>query len=657
LYFERFINPFRTSPPDFDIDFSWDERDEIIDYVFKRYGKEYVCLLATYNTFQDRSAVRELAKVFGLPKSEIDEMIKYPEKASQNEYTKYIFQYAPLLEDYPNSLSIHAGGIMISEEPLSNYTALQPMPKGFPICQFDMYVAEDIGFAKFDVLSQRGLGHIKTAVDIVKENRGVDIDIHAIQKFKDDENIKRQLQSHETMGCFYVESPAMRSLIWKLRCDNYITLVAASSIIRPGVSSSGMMKEYIVRYHNPHQVSYLHPKMQELLSDTFGVMVYQEDVLKVAHGFANLTLAEADILRRAMSGKFRSRTEFQRITDKWFNNCKELGYTEELAKEVWRQIESFSGYSFSKAHSASFAVESYQSLYLKTYFPLEFMVAVINNFGGFYSTEFYIHEARRYGALIEAPEINESDYLTRIEGNVIWLGWIHIKSLENKLIEGLLQERNFGHFTSFSNFVSRISIGLEQLIILIRIGAFRNFGTPKKELLWEAHFRYNSRFQPSHYKQTLFGLPEPETYHLPVLVCHPLEDAYDQIELLGFSISSPFELVAVTNSTSTMGQNLVSLVGRNIKIYGYLVTWKPVRTKNHKLMGFGYFLDEKGEFFDTTHFPPSLEKYPFRGRGIYCLDGKVVEEFGFPSLEVSSMQKLEVKADPRSLEMTNAEIL
>jgi DNA polymerase-3 subunit alpha len=657
LYFERFINPFRTSPPDFDIDFSWDERDEIIDYVFKRYGKEYVCLLATYNTFQDRSAVRELAKVFGLPKSEIDEMIKYPEKASQNEYTKYIFQYAPLLEDYPNSLSIHAGGIMISEEPLSNYTALQPMPKGFPICQFDMYVAEDIGFAKFDVLSQRGLGHIKTAVDIVKENRGVDIDIHAIQKFKDDENIKRQLQSHETMGCFYVESPAMRSLIWKLRCDNYITLVAASSIIRPGVSSSGMMKEYIVRYHNPHQVSYLHPKMQELLSDTFGVMVYQEDVLKVAHGFANLTLAEADILRRAMSGKFRSRTEFQRITDKWFNNCKELGYTEELAKEVWRQIESFSGYSFSKAHSASFAVESYQSLYLKTYFPLEFMVAVINNFGGFYSTEFYIHEARRYGALIEAPEINESDYLTRIEGNVIWLGWIHIKSLENKLIEGLLQERNFGHFTSFSNFVSRISIGLEQLIILIRIGAFRNFGTPKKELLWEAHFRYNSRFQPSHYKQTLFGLPEPETYHLPVLVCHPLEDAYDQIELLGFSISSPFELVAVTNSTSTTGQNLVSLVGRNIKIYGYLVTWKPVRTKNHKLMGFGYFLDEKGEFFDTTHFPPSLEKYPFRGRGVYCLDGKVVEEFGFPSLEVSSMQKLEVKADPRSLEMTNAEIL
>lgn len=159
---------------------------------------------------------------------------------------------------------------------------------------------------------------------------------------------------------------------------------------------------------------------------------------------------------------------------------------------------------------------------------------IVSKNGGFYSIEFYIHEARRCGAINEAPEINESEYLTRIEGNIIWLGWIHIKLLESKLVESFLQERNFGHFTSFSNFVSRISIGLEQLIILIRIGAFRSFGTPKKELLWEAHFRYNSRFQPSHYKQTLFGLTEPETHHLPALVYHPLEDAYDQNELLGF---------------------------------------------------------------------------------------------------------------------------
>lgn len=647
LYFERFINKHRTSPPDFDIDFSWDERDEIIDYIFKRYGKEYVCLLATYNTFQYRSSIRELAKVFGLPKPEIDLMVDYPEQEHKNEHTKYIFRYAPLMVDFPNDLSIHAGGILISDKPLSYYTALKPMPKGFPICQFDMYVAEDIGFSKFDVLSQRGLGHIKTAVEVIRQNRGIDVDIHAVQQFKVDENVRRQLQRHETMGCFYVESPAMRQLIWKLRCDNYTTLVAASSIIRPGVSSSGMMDEYIRRYHNPHEVSYLHPKMEELLSETFGVMVYQEDVLKVAHGFAGLTLAEADILRRAMSGKYRSRIEFQKLVDKWFSNCQELGYSEELAKEVWRQIESFSGYSFSKAHSASFAVESYQSLYLKTYFTLEFMVGVINNFGGFYSTEFYIHEARRYGAIIEAPEINTSEYLTSISGITLWLGWVHVKSLERKLVELIIQERKNGVFTSFYNFFQRVPIGLEQLIILIRVGTFRRFGISKKELLWESHLLVNNAYKPKPHTLLMFGNVEPTHFQFPVLSHHSLEDTYDQLELLGFPLCSPFELIVENYQNSICANSLIENVGKRITIYGYLVTYKRITTKTNKPQIFGYFTDYKGEFFDTTHFSASLQKYPFRGKGIYKMYGKVVEQFGFPSVEVHSMIKVEIKSDPR----------
>jgi DNA polymerase III alpha subunit len=278
--------------------------------------------MATYNTFKGRSIYRELGKVFGLPKPEIDELVNNPSGIHRNEHTQYILKYAPMMIDFPEHLSIHAGGILISEEPLTHYSALQPMPKGFPICQFDMYVAEEIGFAKFDVLSQRGLGHIKSCVDIVKENYNINIDIHAIQKFKKDPEIRRQLVNHETMGAFYVESPAMRQLIWKLQCDNYLTLVAASSIIRPGVSSSGMMSEYIKRHHNPAATTYIHPKMEDLLKETYGVMVYQEDVIKVAHHFAGLTLAESDVLRRAMSGKFRSKKEFERIVEKWYANCK-----------------------------------------------------------------------------------------------------------------------------------------------------------------------------------------------------------------------------------------------------------------------------------------------------------------------------------------------
>ncbi len=294
--------------------------------------------------------------------------------------------------------SIHAGGILISEEPVSCYTALDMPPKGFPTTQWDMYTAEEIGFEKLDILSQRGIGHIRESAEIILRNRSIDVDVHAIQKFKNDPKIKEYLKTGETKGCFYVESPSMRGLLQKLKCDDYTTLVAASSIIRPGVARSGMMREYIYRFHNPDKFKYLHPVMKEQLEETFGVMVYQEDVLKVCHHFAGLDLADADTLRRAMSGKYRSKQEMKRIVDKFFSNCREKGYSDELTKEVWRQIESFAGYSFSKAHSASYAVESFQSLYLKAHFPLEFMVAVINNFGGFYRTWVYVHEAKRYGA-------------------------------------------------------------------------------------------------------------------------------------------------------------------------------------------------------------------------------------------------------------------
>lgn len=646
LYFERFINPSRTSPPDFDIDFSWDERDEIIDYIFKRYGANHVCLLATYVTFKDRSAYRELGKVFGLPKSEIDELVLNLRTASNHQYTDLILKYGKLMEDFPNYLSIHAGGIMISEEPLSHYTALEPMPKGFPICEFDMYVCEEIGFSKFDVLSQRGLGHIKESVDIIWKNRQVNVDVHAIQKFKNDQRIQEQLRSHETMGCFYIESPAMRQLIWKLCCDNYLTLVAASSIIRPGVASSGMMGAYIRYHHKPSEVVYIHPKMRELLEETYGVMVYQEDVIKVAHHFAGLTLAEADVLRRAMSGKFRSKAEFEKIVQKFHQNCEEKGYTPSVYKEVWRQIESFAGYSFSKAHSASYAVESYQSLYLKTYYPLEFMVAVINNFGGFYRTEFYVHEAKRYGGNIELPEINSSNYTTTIHGNTIFLGFIHIKSLEQKLVNTILEERKNGHFFSFEHFCKRIPATLEQLIILIRIGAFRSFGEGKKELMWKAHLMVNGR----KLQATVCDLFEVEEsdYTLPTLLHTDLEDAYDEYELLGFPVSSPFKMLNARIPTQYFAKNLHLGFNKIIEIIGYLITVKPTRTKKGERMAFGYFLDEYGEYFDTVHFPKSYQTYPFRGSGIYHLKGKVTEEFGHFALQVNSMNKLPFMADPRN---------
>jgi len=647
LYFERFINPRRSSPPDFDIDYSWKERDEVIDYIFKRYGYRHTALLGTISTFRGKSIVRELGKVHGLPKEEIDAIIDNPSsEANRNGITDIIFSTGHRIADFPNMRSIHAGGILISEEPVSCYTALDMPPKGFPTTQWDMYTAEEIGFEKLDILSQRGIGHIRESADIIMRNRATDVDIHAIQKFKKDVKIKEFLKNGETKGCFYVESPSMRGLLQKLKCDDYTTLVAASSIIRPGVARSGMMREYIYRFHNPQNFKYLHPVMKEQLEETFGVMVYQEDVLKVCHHFAGLDLADADTLRRAMSGKYRSKQEMKRIIDKFFSNCREKGYSDELTKEVWRQIESFAGYSFSKAHSASYAVESFQSLYLKAHFPLEFMVAVINNFGGFYRTWVYVHEARRYGASIQLPCVNKSNYKTTIYGTDIYLGFIHIMSLEDKLARLIEENRQAeGPFNDLSDFVTRISPGLEQVILLIRAGAFRFTGKKKSVLLWKAHMMMNKTRPEA--MRPLFTSPVKE-FSLPDLEHDRLDDAYDEIELLSFPVSMTwFDMLETSFRGETQARDLINHVGEKVRMVGHLVTIKYIKTIKKEWMNFGCFIDAEGSFFDTTHFPKSLKDYPFKGSGTYLILGKVVEEFGYASVEVEKLAKLPVKPDKR----------
>ena len=647
LYFERFINPKRSSPPDFDIDYSWKERDDVIDYIFKRYGHGHTALLGTMSTFRGKSIVRELGKVHGLPKEEIDSLIDNPSsEANRNEITDIIFSTGLKIADFPNMRSIHAGGILISEEPITCYTALDMPPKGFPVTQWDMYTAEEIGFEKLDILSQRGIGHIRESAEIIMRNQSVDVDVHAIHKFKNDPKVREFLKTGETKGCFYVESPSMKGLLQKLQCDDYPTLVAASSIIRPGVARSGMMREYIYRFHNPDKFEYIHPVMKEQLEETFGVMVYQEDVLKVCHHFAGLDLADADTLRRAMSGKYRSKQEMQRIVDKFFSNCHEKGYSEEITREVWRQIESFAGYSFSKAHSASYAVESFQSLYLKAHFPLEFMVAVINNFGGFYRTWVYVHEARRYGATIQLPCVNKSTYKTTIYGTDIYLGFIHILSIEEKLAKSIEEVRNNGGpFSDLSDFVERVCPGLEQVILLIRTGAFRFTGKKKAVLLWEAHMMMNRNKHES--IRPLFSQPV-RRFTLPDLVHGCLDDAYDEIELIGFPVTASwFDMLETSFRGEIRSRDMISHVGKKVRIVGHLVTIKYIKTIKKDWMNFGCFIDHEGDFFDTTHFSQSLKKYPFKGGGTYLILGKIVEEFGFPSLEVEKLAKLPVKPDKR----------
>lgn len=648
LYFERFINMYRTSPPDFDIDFSWRDREAMTQYIFERF--EHTALLATYVTFKHKGVVRELGKVFGLPKAEIDVLSSgnYQYEAL-DEVSKLVLKYGKLIMGMPNYLSIHAGGILISEKPIHYFSATNLPPKGFPTTQFDMLIAEDVGLYKFDILGQRGLAKIKEAIEIIGYNQPekAGFDIHDINKFKKDPNINDLIKTAQCMGCFYVESPAMRMLLAKLEVDNYLGLVAASSIIRPGVAKSGMMREYILRHRNPGRAEEKgHPKMLEIMPDTYGVMVYQEDVIKVAHQFAGLTLGEADVLRRGMSGKFRSREEFKQAEEKFMSNCRNIGYNEQLIHEIWYQISSFAGYAFAKGHSASYAVESYQTLFLKAYFPLEYMVATLNNGGGFYRPEFYIHEARMLGGDIHPPCINKSLHQNSIQGKNIYLGFAYLKELEARTIDHILKERHKnGPFTSLENFIDRLAISVEQLGILIRINAFRFTGIDKYELLWEAYLKLGKtkakKLQPQLFK------PKHRDFKIPSLLTTELEAAFDQFELLGFPLCSPFNLLAEPPKNENGVRQLHSYIGKYIDIYGYLVTVKNTTTHKGDRMHFATFIDQHGEVFDTVLFPPIAKKYMFRGKGIYRCYGKVVSEFGFLSIEVIKMRKEALIEDPR----------
>lgn len=714
LYFERFINPARKKPPDFDIDFSWKDRDEIFRHVFGKYNAPgasgiHAAQIATYTTFQWRGAVRELGKAMGLPPAEIVALSEGDagyfsrgkpsadvRSGELDRVARAVVRYGKELLGMPHHFGIHAGGVVITDKPVTHYSALHRPPKGFPVTQFSMLEAEDLGLHKFDLLSQRGLGHIRDAVELVNAGtvcltddmvdgtcsvdppgRPVRVDIHDIQRFKQDPAIKELIRRGDTIGCFYVESPAMRMLLKKLEVDDYLGLVAASSIIRPGVAESGMMREYLLRHRDPERRKLAPKRMMDIMPETYGVMVYQEDVMRVVVQYGGLSAEEADQVRRGMNIRYRDRPEFKLVERKFFDNCKERGYPEGEAEEVWRQIQSFASFSFAKGHSASYAVESYQSLYLKAHHPLEFLVGVANNFGGFYHTEFYLHEAKRAGAVIEAPCVNRSEELCtlqRVTGQQrhyaphgvqydtsaprIFLGLGNVKSLNEASVALILNERRRnGPYADLEDLLKRVPLGLEQARILVRVGALRSTGRSKPQLLWDVALLHRPATVRASGDLFITKVEEPR---LPDLQHFPLADAYDELDLLGFPLCDPFEMVALPEALGRGGdsignnglptilkRDMATYVGKRVQMLGYMIHVKATDTHHGQRMSFGSFIDPAGDFWDSTQFPDVAERYTFRGRGVYRFIGVVEEEFGHTSLRTESLEKLPWRPDPR----------
>ncbi len=327
--------------------------------------------------------------------------------------------------------------------------------------------------------------NIHTLYPPIPRNTGnVEFDIFDFKMLFDDEATQTLIRTGNTIGCFYIESPGMRSLLRRLDVYTFEMLTAASSIIRPGVAESGMMQEFIARHKDPKRRKYIVPKMEEYLSETYGVMIYQEDVIKVAHHIVGLSLEESDLLRRAMSGKMRSHKAMRQITDRFFEAAAQNNLTEEQGKELWRQIESFAGYSFCKAHSASFALLSFQVAFLKAHYPAEFMSSVLSNGGGFYSAAVYIQEAKRMGLKIELPCINQSNYEYTGYGGAIRIGLMAVRNLSRASIEIIVTERKEnGRYVSLADFLVRTRLAYEETASLIKCGAMGSFKQTRPELL------------------------------------------------------------------------------------------------------------------------------------------------------------------------------
>jgi len=492
----------------------------------------------------------------------------------------------------------------------------------------------------FDMQSYRLPGtsrsNVTSLYPTLPRKRGkVNFDIYDYEMLFRDKATNDLIREGRTIGCFYIESPGMRSLLRRLSVDNFEMLTAASSVIRPGVAESGMMQEFIARHKDPKRRKYLVPEMEKYLGETYGVMIYQEDVIKIAHHIAGLSLEEADLLRRAMSGKMRSHEAMKRLTDKFFESCRHNNLSEGKAKELWRQIESFAGYSFCKAHSASFALLSYQVAYLKVYYPAQFMACVLSNQGGFYSHAVYIQECKRMGLSVELPCINKSSYEYTGRDKQVRIGLMAIRNLSRSTSEFIIQERkDNGRYSSLADFLIRTKTGYEESAMLIRCGAMDCFKQTRPTLmrLLDIYVKHRKLLNES-YNDLFMN----ETFKLEQEVITDQQFSIEEIctaeyEAFSYMVTRhPLDFFSewTSNPSVIPAAGMNKFHGKKIKMIGWYMTSKRIKTRKGDIMKFISLEDLSGTF-EAVIFPRTYEQYAEKtlSMGPYLLEGRVDADNG-----------------------------
>lgn len=660
LFFERFLNPGRKDPPDIDIDFPWDERDGMLNWVFEQYGERQAAMVANQNSLGFRAAIRETAKVYGMPAGEIGKMLSQIVRQesllsvsippTNEQWLRQLSQTLRLQTPWPEillqalkaqnhfrHLSIHCGGIVIVPDEIRRYVPIEHTAKGLPVIQWEKDQTEEAGLVKIDILGNRSLAVIRDTLAAIADHTDRAID-YATWDPLNDVATRDAIRRGDTIGCFYIESPATRLLLRKLWtgmpphrravADVFEYLVMVSSLVRP--ATNAFVEEFIRRAQEG-SCAFWHKKLNGVLDETHGIMTYQEDVSKVAMALADFSVEDADQLRKIISKKHKQR----QLRDYYQQFCQGAARNQaspETIDTIWKMIMSFAGYSFCKPHSASYAQVSFKSAYLRTHYPAEFMAAVISNQGGFYSTFAYVSEARRMGLTILLPDVNESDWTYRGEGERLRMGLMQVKTIPKELGERIIEERRQnGPYRSFQDFLRRVNPEPSHVRALVRAGCCDSIAgeLTRPALLWRLYA--GNDFRSSH-------LPVPDDYSAAQKRAH-------EIESFGFLASRhPLTLYRkqIERLRSVPASQMHRFVGQRITMVGLLITEKAAETKHGHAMEF-ITLEDITALYDATLFPDVYRRccHLLSPNRPYVVRGLVEESFGVVTLTVIDLQPLE----------------
>ena len=656
LYFQRFLNEDRASPPDADLDFGWDERERGLDYLVEKWGRHRVAVTCTTNHFRRRAAFRETAKALGYSEEHVTRILKSHETRSKrimDDDIERIISLAEKIRGKPRFLGQHPGGVLITNEPLCRRVACEYSggPKGRVITQIDMHNGiDELGLIKFDILGNGSLSVLRDTLRQLKEQGFGDPQVSDLEKCYADPAVRQIMRGGRTKGIFYIESPAQTRLNKKAQAETFEEITITSSLVRP--AGAAYTKTFVERHRAMKQGTadweYLHPSLEPILRETHDVCAFQEHVTKICREVAGMTFKQADKIRKLMNSLHEgvlTGDEYKAVSRRFMDGCmRTRGLTQDQALTLWERVSSFTGFSFCKSHSASYAQLSFKCAYLKVYYPAQFLAAVISNNHGFYSRDVYLNEARRWGIRILPMCINES--AARYYGKHNWMrpGFMHIRGIGAKSLERIEQERaRSGKFRNLADFVGRVDMGMKEIESLILTGAFDGFGLTQPESLFvlaDLHKKLRSA-EPRLFEE--IGLP---AFARTELTDYTLaRRCFNELRLLGFMLSGNIldilDLHPAAKDAIAADQ-LHRFSGKRVKVFGWMITNRVHMVDAKRPMMF-ITVEDKTESVDVILWPDIYERYAdtLAEPGPFEIWGTVSEDWDAYTLEAQRITSVQ----------------